>query len=1239
MAYDEDKINIPIFFTQGLDTKTDEKLVVPGRLLTCKNGQFQKSAITKRFGSDFFSVKVVNDSDLTEGHTYLNYKDELLLIGNGNQLLSRLPSSDQWLEKGRIYLSSAEQETLVFNWKEQSHCDAAFQDGVEGYAWEDSRGGVRYTVRDRQNGVSYIEDEVLDASGTDPQVCGIDGFILFFYCVSGGLFMRKVSTANPSVTEAEIEVTTGLNTTTPLLQVRTMGVASLLVVYETSGNVIKFHYVTAQGDVGDIGNGFPNPVTISENPVVLCLEVSQGDGSADPILGATRFAIGWGTATNVKFQYYDDTFLDVYSGAQTIEALGDISNMTITHAGANDEMIYFYYEDPDATDPQNTLIKYASSNVSTQSAPSPTVFLRSVGLASQAFQHSDNPHVLLTHESKNGLQNTLFLSVIDRNDSDSIHIILKLTPGESEGITTKPRLPKVSFIEANTYLCPTHFKDVLEVEDSQFFSSIGLKRNVFTFDEDTLPLSSLQHGQHLFIAAGILLSYDAKGLTEAGFHCSPEGLTVADGGAGNIEDGDYQYSAIYRYYNNQGELERSTPSVPIDYTVSSGPKQNDVTVPTLRLTDKENVVIELYRNERNGGTIFYKVGEDDNDTTTDTVVIVDDIADANLTTNEPLYSTGFIIENSFSPSPKTIEEHQTRLFLVPRENDNFSIYSKRHARNIFTELVEQFETRPTSKKSITAQKSLDNSLIIFSRDDIFGIVGEGPDETGVGPQYSEPQEIHGDVGSVDGIVAKVPEGLVFKSAKGIYLLTRGLSVQYIGADVEDFNSFNITSATLVDDLNEVRFTTQEGTTLVYHYLTRQWSTFEHKTNIEDLSVALGRTFGTLWENEWTYLALNGRGVKENKTKFKDGALFYPMQLESAWIKTQNLVAGLQRITQCTLTGEYKSAHLLRIKVAYDYEDAWVDRYYFSTVETLADGTNYFGSDLKFGVPGPVFFYDRFAGNNDSNWTNVTTQGGPITVTNRQKHVYSSGITADDLGFWGLIQNSGGPLTGNIVQCELSFDANTTSAIALASLSKSTGIDYVNSVSIEFNSFPTPEINFFDYGGNPVSGATPLAEFDLTKKYVGKFVFNADGTVSAYIEATGVDNHLLGTTSVATDFDEGPVYFSTNQTYILPEANSSIWDDIFFHQNGLTFDYEAWLPEDNNYFGGISSNVYQFRFFLSRPKCQAVKFFIEDLVDESLGTPVSGESFSVTELMLTAKLKPQPKKFGTTRSLDRVGVSP
>ena len=66
--------------------------------------------------------------------------------------------------------------------------------------------------------------------------------------------------------------------------------------------------------------------------------------------------------------------------------------------------------------------------------------------------------------------------------------------------------------------------------------------------------------------------------------------------------------------------------------VSANPETqtNTLEIPTLRLTDKENVVVELYRTENNG-TIFYKVTDvaspTFNSKTVDTVTIVDTLSD------------------------------------------------------------------------------------------------------------------------------------------------------------------------------------------------------------------------------------------------------------------------------------------------------------------------------------------------------------------------------------------------------------------------------------------------------------------------------------------------------------------------------------------------------------------------------------------------------------------------------------
>ena len=63
-----------------------------------------------------------------------------------------------------------------------------------------------------------------------------------------------------------------------------------------------------------------------------------------------------------------------------------------------------------------------------------------------------------------------------------------------------------------------------------------------------------------------------------------------------------------------------------------------------------------------------------------------------------------------------------------------------------------------------------------------------------------------------------PQGLFFKSNKGIYILERSLVLKYIGFPVDDFNNLNITKADIFAKDNEVRFLTSDGVCLVYNYL-------------------------------------------------------------------------------------------------------------------------------------------------------------------------------------------------------------------------------------------------------------------------------------------------------------------------------------------------------------------------------------------------------------------------------------
>jgi len=188
--------------------------------------------------------------------------------------------------------------------------------------------------------------------------------------------------------------------------------------------------------------------------------------------------------------------------------------------------------------------------------------------------------------------------------------------------------------------------------------------------------------------------------------------------------------------------------------------------------------------------------------------------------------------------------------------------------------------------------------------------GTGPDNTGANAQYSQPTFIASAVGSDNQqSIVLIPNGLMFQSDKGIWLLGRNLQTLYIGAPVEDFTlTGKVLSAVSVLGTNQVRFTMDSGITLMYDYFFDQWSTF---VNVPAISA-------TTYNSLHTYIDSNGRVFQETPGKYLDGSNPVLQSFTTGWIKT-GLLQGFQRAYQMYLLGTYKSPHKLNVGVAYDYD--------------------------------------------------------------------------------------------------------------------------------------------------------------------------------------------------------------------------------------------------------------------------------------------------------------------------------
>lgn len=385
----------------------------------------------------------------------------------------------------------------------------------------------------------------------------------------------------------------------------------------------------------------------------------------------------------------------------------------------------------------------------------------------------------------------------------------------------------------------------------------------------------------------------------------------------------YYYQVTYEWSDNQGNIYRSAPSIPVTATTTAGHTSAILNIPTLRLTYKvaNPVKIVVYRWSV-AQQVYYQTTSISvpllNSTTTDSVSFVDPYSDAQILGNNIIYTNGGVVENTNGPASNIFALFDNRFWMLDSENKNLWWYSKEVIQNVPVEMSDLFTyyVAPTtaaqgSTGNITAGAPMDDKLISFKKNAIYYTNGKGPDNTGANGQYSQPIFVTSTVGcdNQQSIVFQ-PAGLMFQSEKGIWLLGRDLSTKYIGAAVEAFNSSRVLSAVNVPGTNEIRFTLDTGETLMYDYFYEQWGTFRGAPAISSC----------VFEGRHSFLNSYGQVFKESVGSYKDGSSPVLVSFTTAWLNLAG-IQGYQRAFFFYLLGKYLTPHKLQVSIAYDYDPA------------------------------------------------------------------------------------------------------------------------------------------------------------------------------------------------------------------------------------------------------------------------------------------------------------------------------
>ena len=912
---------LKIAFAGGVSTKTDPKAVPTTQLLTLENGVFTRAiSVQKRNGYSGFAAS----ADARR----LGVRDDELLEFTSDSCRSRQSGVEQWSDVGACFSAVGTDRPLVKTGTQQTQPDAATLSGVTAVAWEDSRGGVWWSVVDVSGRVLKAPVQA-DADGISPRCVAAGANLHIYYAVAalGRVMVVVVNPASPSSIVAPallIDDLSPTNTVYDACQTARANTPAAIAWPEAGTSNIRVAYVDQSGVLGTALTGHPSALTFAAGMLAtspIAIGYLFGNGANNDIIGisfvnsalmASHLYVLGGSPSIPLFVIVTSiiaTTVDVQRIANSIYNSDD-GNLLIDAA----------WEERAAA-PSNRYCVLTSSDVDNVIYSIATV--RSVGLASKGFRAADASFACFVHDT------TYFNTYVTLRITDAFPIG-RHAAGSAAGAPPRRHLPSVSVADdVATFALPV--RDRILSENGDKFRETGIRLVSMDFDsEDSHQYAQL--GRGLYLAGACPLHYDGRVWTEQGFHVGPEVIATTPAAGGSMTSSTtHLYRAWYEWTDAQGEVHRGPTSFGTLVTMGGADTQVTVTLPTLRLTQKTNARICLARSlaAKTGNTAqLFRVTSLDpstagaangyvaNDPTVDTVTFIDRMSDTTLALQEELYTDGGILSNDPATLGSVVARGKSRLFFTDASNPNMIRYSQELEEGYGAEIPPELQVIVDPfGGAVTALANQDDRVIVFCESAIYTFSGDGPTASGdtANGGFSRPQLVTSDVGCTDpSSIVLTPAGHMFKSAKGIYLLDNGGAVQYVGAPVEAYNAQRVRRATVMPDRTQVVFLSDTGSALLYDYLFGQWSTFTNHAGYDSAVVG----------NAYHYLRTDARVFRETIGQYSDDGTRIRLRFETAWIHMQEQLQGFQRFWFMHLLGTWMSPHQLGVQYRLDYGAQW-----------------------------------------------------------------------------------------------------------------------------------------------------------------------------------------------------------------------------------------------------------------------------------------------------------------------------
>ena len=959
---------VPVSFGQGVETKVDQKQVTLGKLLALENATFESpQKLTKRNGYAFLTQYSASGNG--DACALMSFRRGLLLA-DGIDLYTYNESGgsggpNEWVPQGTMEnTGSISQKNIaidptyqIFGYDLAVHSSgiqcAVFERGESGFY-----GGISYTLIDTATGTTLVPPTSISSSAGSPKVVVVGSLFVITYILSGVLYGLTVDTSTFG-TAGPTAFTSGSGATKLST---TSGAAQYDVCVSPSGPQAGL-YVVFNNDVSSTNRGWTIIQCAAATPIAPsglsytataslpgCVCVFMDTFTVAPVVGYSH-----STSSALFIALKAD--LSGYLGSGTLYT-GGISGITGISTSSAAIAYSFAFSSRNIGNFQNDLTQTNTVAGVSYTPGSSSVVRRSVSVCGKLFLATlcvgsqPIPIVRAAFDtagipSRAGEQTTFFLLDLQGNQ------IARYASGSAGGhyqnassTTTAYYMLPESPAYGSSFLLP----GTAAYGSSIVSGAAVLQAGLFEFPFTPIPgyLPRAVSANTLLMGGSAIFETDNAGApVEYWFAYYPwfTGTLSSDAlGGGMTPSATYSYIFTYEWTDANGQVQRSVPSQTEQSvtTITMGASDTEVlgiTFATLRVTAKVGargaVQIVMYRDTAATPGVFYRVKAWANDTTVDTLPAspyTDTASDASIAGNEQLYTTGGVLDNDTPPPTQAMVQHRNRVWLV----DSTSPLSVWFSQEVIPTpgllngtpiLFSAFQVvnAPSDGDGVTALGSLDDKMIAFKQyGPIYYLTGQGPTSTGANNDFSDFQRISVDCGCANqASVVGTPMGLMFQSDKGIYLLTRNLSVEYIGAPVESYNSQTVTSAVLIANTNQVRFTMSGGATLVYDYLVGQWSVFTFQWFATE-SIT-GAVDACVWQGGYVFAGSTSAVFEETPGVYED--VYYLSGSVNSYIPIRALtppislagLQGFQRIYKVFVLGSAYTACTMTVQLGYNFQ--------------------------------------------------------------------------------------------------------------------------------------------------------------------------------------------------------------------------------------------------------------------------------------------------------------------------------